>query len=509
MSAAPTPYTKNSSYATLAATPITTSGLPGAQLDSEFTEIATALTETQARLAELQRDDGAIRNGVVGLPAMSEDFRTALAAAGSNYLGQWNTGTGYSPGDIIISNTDNYPYLCGFAHTSSGSFITDYASGVWAILGYRPTTDTLVVNTFSGTGSQTAFSLTKNPAAANNTQVYVAGVYQKKSTYSIVGTSPAVLTFVSAPAFGTNNIEVVIGVSAEIINSVVTIPNNSVGTNAIIDLNVTTGKLADGGVTALKIATDAVETAKIKDLNVTTAKLAALAVTGEKIAGGAIDSTKLATNAVQTANIQPGAVDNGKLATDAVETAKIKDGNVTVAKLATDAVETAKIKDGNVTVAKLATDAVETAKIKDGNVTVAKLATDAVETAKIKDGNVTATKLSGRQTGDAPIYGIRAWARFNGAKDTFNTPSTVANARLINASGNIISITRVDTTSTSGFNVLFATAMPDANYMVTGADQSLGGGITINSIATTGFTVNFSNAYGTYIPTFGAFSVIR
>jgi hypothetical protein len=67
--------------------------------------------------------------------------------------------------------------------------------------------------------------------------------------------------------------------------------------------------------------------------------------------------------AIAGAKIADGAVTAAKLASDAVETAKIKDANVTAAKLASNAVETAKIKDANVTTAKLADDAVTAAKL--------------------------------------------------------------------------------------------------------------------------------------------------
>jgi len=399
MSQAPTPYVPDADFSTLAATPITSAGLPGTQLDSEFAEIAATLTATQARLAELQRDDGAVRNGVVGFLAMSADVLAAFASIGSNYRGQWSPGQNYVSGDLVISGIDNYPYLCGEPHTSSASFESDFSAGVWAILGYRPTTDSLVVNTFSGTGAQTAFSLTKNPVDENNTQVYVAGVYQKKSAYSIAGTSPAVLTFGTAPASGTDNIEVVIGVSAELINNVVTIPNNSVGTAAILNSNVTTGKLADLSVTTDKISALGVTTGKLADLSVTTGKIAALAVTGDKIAGATIDSTKLAASAVQTANIQAGAVENSKLGAASVDAVKLATAAVTTGKILDLNVTTAKIAELAVSADKIASDAVTTAKILDANVT----------TSKILDANITASKLSGAQTGTAPIFAARAW----------------------------------------------------------------------------------------------------
>ena len=61
------------------------------------------------------------------------------------------------------------------------------------------------VDTFSGNGSTTAFTLTSDPSTKNNTSVFISGVYQQKSTYSLSGTT---LTFSTAPPSGTANIEV-------------------------------------------------------------------------------------------------------------------------------------------------------------------------------------------------------------------------------------------------------------------------------------------------------------
>jgi hypothetical protein len=66
-----------------------------------------------------------------------------------------------------------------------------------------PTTITRQV--FSGTGSQTVFTLASDPGAlGNSAQVYIGGVYQQRSTYTILGTT---LTFSAAPVAGTDNIE--------------------------------------------------------------------------------------------------------------------------------------------------------------------------------------------------------------------------------------------------------------------------------------------------------------
>ena len=63
---------------------------------------------------------------------------------------------------------------------------------------------TIVRQNFSGDGVNKVFTLTTAAGAGNSTQVYIAGVYQNRSTYSVAGTT---LTFSTAPVAGTNNIE--------------------------------------------------------------------------------------------------------------------------------------------------------------------------------------------------------------------------------------------------------------------------------------------------------------
>lgn len=100
---------------------------------------------------------------------------------------------------------------------------------------------------FAGNGSTTSFTLGSS-AVKQNTFVYINGVYQFKSTYSVSGTS---LTFSTAPPLG-SGIEVVI---AGFTTSVIGTPAaDSVGTGQIQDNAVTTAKIASGAVTAAKIA---------------------------------------------------------------------------------------------------------------------------------------------------------------------------------------------------------------------------------------------------------------
>ena len=207
-----------------------------------------------------------------------------------------------------------------------------------------------------------------------------------------------------------------------------TLAADSVSTDSIVDLAVTSDKLShsssvdgdravttdhvrDAAVTSGKLASNSVTTAKITDANVTTAKIADLGVTTAKIAADAVDSTKLKDSAsvdadravttdhirdlaINTSKITDSAVTAAKIGSNAVTEAKISDLNVTTAKLADNAVTTAKINDAAVDTDQIANNAITYVKIATGNVTTAKIANDAVTTDKIDDAAVTSAKIA-------------------------------------------------------------------------------------------------------------------
>lgn len=83
--------------------------------------------------------------------------------------------------------------------------VTVYTEDPVLVGGDRPLTPTFAVDRFSGDAAQTAFTLSTAPSSKNNTMVYVAGAYVSKDAYEVVD---QILTFDTAPAAGTNNIEV-------------------------------------------------------------------------------------------------------------------------------------------------------------------------------------------------------------------------------------------------------------------------------------------------------------
>ena len=87
---------------------------------------------------------------------------------------------------------------------SSGNIGVESASALFggAVVGANFTN-----NTFTGDGSQTAFTTTVQAGSKNNAQVYIDGVYQLKSSFSVSGLT---LTFTEAPPLN-SQIEVIIG----------------------------------------------------------------------------------------------------------------------------------------------------------------------------------------------------------------------------------------------------------------------------------------------------------
>jgi len=183
----------------------------------------------------------------------------------------------YSVSDTLLTLSGIPPVMSGIEVISIGAA---YSTSQVVV----PTE--LTSSELTGDGSTTAFTLS-SPAVKNNTFVYINGVYQFKSTYSVVGD---VLTFSEAPPL---NVDIEVMVAGFTLSQISVIDDASVTTSKIADANVTTGKIASNAVTTGKIASNAVTTGKIAGTAVTTAKIADDAITTDKIADGAITSDKL------------------------------------------------------------------------------------------------------------------------------------------------------------------------------------------------------------------------
>ena len=104
---------------------------------------------------------------------------------------------------------------------------------------------------------------------------------------------------------------------------IVTLPNEVIKNQHILDEAITT----------LKIAADAVTEAKIAVAAVTEGKIAALAVTAGKIQAGAVIAEKIAADAVTTDKLVAGAVTAIKIASGTITANEIAAGTITAGKL--------------------------------------------------------------------------------------------------------------------------------------------------------------------------------
>lgn len=251
--AQPTSYSRQFSF-TGWSTLYPTTPQPGVQLDNEFTNIKVTLDQTLANLKLIQRDDGAIQNGIIGPDQLSTALVTGITAATP-----WTTSTAYAVNNIV-SVTSTAIYRCLVAHTS-GTFATDLAAGKWVLLlditTPLATTGTFVSGTFTGNGVQTAYNLGYTINNAERVIWTENGVVKTPGVdYTISGTT---LTRLAAPGNG-------VAISWRLLGSSV---SYAFGTASI-----TGSMLANGTITATQLAAGSVGTTQIAANAVTMAKIA-------------------------------------------------------------------------------------------------------------------------------------------------------------------------------------------------------------------------------------------
>ena len=229
----------------------------------------------------------------------------------------------------------------------------------------------LLVNTFAGNGSTTAFTMSSSPLIAN-TLVYIDGVYQNKAAYSV---SNDVITFSEAPASGA-----VIEATAATVGEVSTASTSF----AITQLT------GNGSTTAFTLSAQTVENNTNVYFDGVYQSKANYTVSGTTITFSTAPANGVAIEVMGSEGITLtiGTPDNGtvttvKIAADAVTQAKIADDAVGADQLAASAVVTASIVDDNVTQAKIADDAVGADQLASSAVVTASIVDDAITAAKI------------------------------------------------------------------------------------------------------------------------------
>lgn len=148
----PTPYDRQFSFQDWQSTRPTTP-LPADKVDLELNAVKITLDETLTNLALIQRDDGALKNGIV----TNESLAPSLSI-GFTFRGLWASPVNYLARDGV--SYGNQFYLAKVSHTSSGSnrpdldpatweLGADFSSAIGAIGGTSTTSNTI------GTGNKT------------------------------------------------------------------------------------------------------------------------------------------------------------------------------------------------------------------------------------------------------------------------------------------------------------------------------------------------------------------
>jgi hypothetical protein len=164
-----------------------------------------------------------------------------------------------------------------------------------AVIGNQVQTIPFITDTFSGNASTTNFTLTRAPASTASIAVFISGLYQPPTTYTLIAD---VISFVSAPANGTNNLVILhIG--------------NGSATQVPSDGSVTTPRIADGAVTGDKLGLTSINANNIVDGAVTGVKLGLTAINANNIVDATITGAKIASNTIQSGNLTTTGVSAG------------------------------------------------------------------------------------------------------------------------------------------------------------------------------------------------------
>lgn len=241
----------------------------GEDVDNEFDAVEATLSDVLDNIEVLQRDDTALQNGIVTPDSLSAQT-LALIGGGWNPRGEWAYPIAFAVNDLVVYEPTGVSYLCVTAHTSTGSFSNDLASGYWLILRAAQVQTTDI-----------------------DDEAVTYGKIQDVATDRLLGRDTAGAGIVEELTVGGGlEFSGSGGIQRSALTGAITASAAS-GVTALSNDVVTTAKILDLNVTAAKLAADAVETAKIKNLNVTAAKLAADAVTTAKILDGQVTKAKI------------------------------------------------------------------------------------------------------------------------------------------------------------------------------------------------------------------------
>jgi hypothetical protein len=161
-------------------------------------EIVRATARSGDSLVVVRAQEGTAAFG------FAANSRIELRVTAQSVIDALSTATNYQGASAANPTTrlDGLPLVAGdFYFNTVDNQVRFYNGSAWVPLA----TSALKRDDFTGNGTDTTFTLSLSPSTEDNTQVYINGVYQEKSGYSVSGTS---LVFLVAPPAG-STIEVI------------------------------------------------------------------------------------------------------------------------------------------------------------------------------------------------------------------------------------------------------------------------------------------------------------
>lgn len=510
----PTKYTPGYDYSAFQ-TSSPTSPLPATKVDDDLAGIELSIGQVVDAIKDIRRADGKLNNRLVTRESLAADI-----LLGFSEPAMWAAATAYVVPDTVFSGFKFYVALA--AHTSGADFATDLAAGKWEELVDMSAILTASEAAAAEAAASAASALAAQQAAENIGFRDVVFINASNSPFALTSAQSGKLiscdtsggpVTVNVPSIASLDLPFVAGVKKATGDAnIVTV--DAAGTDEFDEGGATFELLNIGGATLVpdvdatpdtwvvaRFGTTYGEQKKQRFVAATdfTAGVSTTITLTETPLPGAADALTIYFDGIYqeetawsyvaaTGVVTFGAaIGGGVAAIEVVWTTPLSigvpaDGSVTTAKLADTAVPLAKMADlaqdkliGRATASTGVPEAVgldATLAMDTGNLKVVDASTEqrgSVELATQAeaetgtDATRAITPLTLRQafraTGDAPVYACRAWVNFNGT-------GTVG----IRASGNVSSITD---NGTGDYTLNFATALPDANYSVSGMTTGL------------------------------------
>lgn len=141
-------------------------------------------TITSSDISSLIRVDTSSGARTITLPStasLTDDFDVIVAKV----TGDSNTVTIQRSGSDLINGAQTYTLT---AQYSSAWLIADRSTNTWTVIASGAGGANIIVDSGTGAGSA-SLTLSGDPGTKNNVALYIGGVYQQKSTYSVSGTT--------------------------------------------------------------------------------------------------------------------------------------------------------------------------------------------------------------------------------------------------------------------------------------------------------------------------------